>query len=120
MVRIMLPTDSARAETARETRTKVSMEAPMMEEADVHEETAAKPAAAPAPTQAPSAEAYAPSREKSAEVNAWVEPKAECNRRIPERRIVAPRRRTPNVCGIVLRHINVIRIRRFDHHRPLS
>ena len=48
MERIMFPAESARAETARETRTKVSVEAPMIEETRVHEETAAEPPAAPA------------------------------------------------------------------------
>jgi hypothetical protein len=49
MERIMFPTGSACPETARETRTKVFMKAPVIEEAGVHEQTAAEPAAAPAP-----------------------------------------------------------------------
>ncbi len=81
---------------------------------------ATPPAAAPTPAGPPATPTEkAPGGEKSADVDSGAEAKAETNRGIPERRIVAVIRRSPDVIGVVNGNVDFLRIGGLDNYRVL-
>src|SRR5215469_597893 len=89
----------------------------MVKEEWSREDPAAEPIATPTPTEPKS---KSEPREESTQENSRSEAEAKPERRIIQRRIEAPHRRTPDVLGVVHRHVNYLRIRRNDRDRRLT
>src|ERR1051326_8789242 len=84
----------------------VAMEPVTIEEDIVHKDPAAEPVGTPAPS------APAESAEVTADANSIAEGESEF--RIIQRRVIAINRRTPDIRGIVHRHVHHFRVGRLD------
>ena len=109
MTRIVRPGSPAceRAATVEVTETIA------MEKIVVHIDRAAEPIRPPAPT-APSKAA-----EEASDVNARAEPESKTDSRVKKWRIKTIGGRSPDVCGIVDRHINHLRVGGLNFNRRL-
>ena len=118
MHRVMLPCRMSACKTSAAIES--AAESVVVEKACVHEQSAAKPTAAPSPPETPAAPAESPTGIETTEINSGAEAETKTDPGIEQRRIVAPCRRTPHIGRIVYGNVNDLRIGGLNHDRALS
>jgi hypothetical protein len=112
----MVPGHAAGAKvSASEASTEPAMESVMIEESYVQEQSAAEPAASPAPTTPAN-----PAGEKRSDINSRTESEPKSEAWIPKARINAPRGRTPNISRIVNGDVHYLWVGRLDFDGVLA